>query len=236
MSTLPQASRAQPHGGGPSADTPKTLTEVFRRFLRHTSPRLLLTVTPIAVGARWMWAPLSAWDLAVVIAVFASWPALEWLVHVFVLHFRPIQLGDRSWDPKVAAKHRAHHRAPWCAELIFIPLHTFTFTLPALLLLWFSVLPAPLACTGLATTLVGALHYEWVHHLVHTRYVPKSRPYRAMWRQHRLHHMKNEKYWFGVTTRAADLALRTSGAPDLVPTSATARSVHEGPLEPLPMK
>ena len=43
-------------------------------------------------------------------------------------------------------------------------------------------------------------NYEWVHYLVHSDYRPRSKAFRAVWRNHRLHHYKNEHYWFTVTT------------------------------------
>lgn len=208
-----------------AADSPKALTQVFWTFCGHKSPRILLLLAPMMVGLRLQHGPLGPWDAAVAAAVLLAWPAIEWLIHVFVLHFRPLPLGRRVWDPKVSRAHRAHHEDPWRAELIFVPLHTYLFTLPLIALLWLGALPLPLALTGLAVTALMALHYEWVHHLVHTRYVPKSRPYRAMWKHHRLHHMKNERYWFGVTTRVADRLLATDGEPDGVPTSTTCRTL-----------
>lgn len=219
--TSPEASAPR----GPGADCPKTLPQVFARFSRHTSPRVLLALAPAAVALRIAHGGFTAWDAAVAAAVVLAWPALEWLIHVFVLHFRPLPIGGRVWDPKVSQKHRAHHEDPWRADLIFIPVHTYAFTLPLMVGLWLGGLPLSLGLTGLATTLVMSLHYEWVHHLVHTRYVPKSRRYHAMWKHHRLHHMKNERYWFGVTTHVADVVLATDGAPDAVPTSTTCRTV-----------
>lgn len=206
-------------------DCPKTLGEVFARFVRYPSPRLLLALAPAAVLGRLALGELGPWDVAPALGVLLAWPALEWLIHVFVLHFRPLRLGGRTWDPKVSAKHRAHHAAPWRADLVFVPVHTYVFTVPLLVLGWLGPLPLELGATGLAATLVGALHYEWVHHLLHTRYVPRTAPYRAMWRRHRLHHMKNEQYWFGVTTHLADRLLGTDGVPEQVPTSPTARTL-----------
>ena len=67
--------------------------------------------------------------------------------------------------------------------------------------------------------------YEWLHYLIHSEYKPRTAPYRALWRHHRLHHYKNEQYWFGVTSTAADRALRTAPAPNEVETSPTARDL-----------
>ncbi|HMC69660.1 MAG TPA: fatty acid hydroxylase family protein, partial [Mycobacteriales bacterium] len=67
--------------------------------------------------------------------------------------------------------------------------------------------------------------YEWTHFLIHSTYVPRSRYYRYIWRAHRLHHYKNEKYWFGVTVHLADHVLRTFPQRDAVETSPTARTL-----------
>jgi ribosomal protein L39E len=69
--------------------------------------------------------------------------------------------------------------------------------------------------------------YEWTHHLVHTDYSPKTRLAKAVRRNHRLHHYKNEHYWFTVTTSGtADRLLGTYADPSEIPTSPTARALH----------
>ncbi|MCB9646781.1 MAG: sterol desaturase family protein [Deltaproteobacteria bacterium] len=210
---------------GPAPDCPKTLPQVLRHFARHHSPRVLFVLAPVAVAGRVHHGAFTPWDALVVAGIVAGWPFLEWLIHVFILHFRPLPVGGRVWDPKVSQKHRAHHLDPWREDLIFIPLHIYPLAVPLLIGLWLVALPLPLALTGLATTAVMALHYEWVHFLVHTRYVPRTPPYHSMWKHHRLHHMKNEQYWFGVTTRLGDKLLRTDGTTETVPTSETARTL-----------
>ncbi len=161
--------------------------------------------------------------MAVLLAV---WPLQEWLIHVLVLHWRPRRLAGITLDFTVPRKHRAHHADPSDLSLVFIPVHSYAYTLPLLVLLAFAVSPdARLAGTGLAVYLALALHYEWVHLLAHTRWSPRWGPYRAPLRQHRLHHYKNEHYWFGVTRRAADRWLGTRPAPEAVPTSPTCRAL-----------
>ena len=82
-----------------------------------------------------------------------------------------------------------------------------------------------LAATAVAFYLIMTLRYEWTHFLVHTRYRPRSAYYRRLWRNHRLHHCKNENYWYGVTMLGGDRLLRTAPAVDSVTTSATCRSL-----------
>ena len=84
---------------------------------------------------------------------------------------------------------------------------------------------SPSAVTALVLTTITALTYEWVHYLTHTSYRAKGRWYRRLWRLHRLHHFKNEKYWFGVTRHFGDVVLKTLPDPDAVETSDTARTL-----------
>ena len=68
--------------------------------------------------------------------------------------------------------------------------------------------------------------YEWTHYLVHTDYKAKHALYRTIWRNHRLHHFKNEHYWYAVTSPGiADRVLGTYPDPQTVPTSPTARNL-----------
>ena len=70
--------------------------------------------------------------------------------------------------------------------------------------------------------------YEWTHYLVHSDYRPRSRWYRSVWRNHRLHHYKNEHYWFTVTSAGtADRLFGTYPAdPAAVRPSPTVKALH----------
>jgi sterol desaturase/sphingolipid hydroxylase (fatty acid hydroxylase superfamily) len=93
----------------------------------------------------------------------------------------------------------------------------------------------PLALTGgshvglwltlMMVSCVLVATYEWCHFLIHTPYRPRSRYYRNIWRSHRLHHFKNENFWFGVSSDAADRVLGTSPDQVRVPKSETVRTL-----------
>jgi len=208
-------------------DTPDSLREAAAVFVRHGSPRVLLAALAVATAARLWLGGWSLWDLAPIAAIAAFWPVLEWLIHVFILHAKPISIGRFTFDGRVPRKHRAHHRDPWNAELVFIPFHSFSYALPLVVALCFALTPTPqLALTALAAFLLGALHYEVVHFLIHTRVDPRGAYYRRLWRNHRLHHFKNEYHWYGVTRLEADRLLRTAPEADRVATSPTARTLE----------
>jgi len=79
-----------------------------------------------------------------------------------------------------------------------------------------------LGVTGCVVSFAMLLTYEWAHHLIHSAYRPKGRYYRYISRAHRLHHFRNEHYWYGVTIHLGDHVLRTFPAKDDGPVSATA--------------
>ena len=80
--------------------------------------------------------------------------------------------------------------------------------------------------TMLVTAYLLIAFYEWIHFLIHTSYVPRSRYYKRVWRNHRLHHFKNEHYWHGITNTISDTVLRTNPDQQTVPKSNTARSLQ----------
>ena len=207
---------------GPAPKSPDNLPDAIRYFVTNKSPIIVMTWVAIALPVRLYFGEWSIWDLAILLALGAWWPFKEWLIHRFVLHFKPRKIGRFTIDPKNSSKHRRHHRNPWRLDILFIPEHTFIYAIPVLALFWWSITPTlPLALTGFLLEGLLTLHYEWVHYLVHTRYKPKSRLYERLWRNHRLHHCKNEHYWLGVTMLSGDKLLGTAKEKDEVPTSDT---------------
>ncbi len=209
-----------------ATDSPRTIREAFPVFLAHTSPRILIAAVAAATAVRVWLGTWSWWDLLPIAGLIAYWPIQEWLIHVYILHFKPFTAFGRTFDFPVPRKHRAHHRAPWQLDLVFIPQHSFIYSIPIVFLIWFTVAPTPaLAMTGVLAHFVLSLHYEWVHFLVHTRVMPRTAWYQRLWRNHRLHHFKNEHYWYGVTMLSGDRLLHTQPTVAAVPTSATARDL-----------
>ena len=219
------ADRADASVARPS-DSPSTLREAIPVFLRHGSPRILIACVALALAVRCAVGDGSPWDVAPIAGLLLFWPLQEWLIHVFILHARPKRVFGRTLDFRVPRKHRAHHRDPWRLDLLFIPMHSFVYSIPMLIGIWFLVTPTmALALTGITAHFALALHYEWVHYLVHTRVQPRRAYYQRLRTSHRRHHFKNEHYWFGVTMLAADHLLRTAPPLASVPTSATARDL-----------
>jgi Fatty acid hydroxylase superfamily len=207
----------------------KTPREAWRVFSRKRAPRMLLTAVALAVIARLALGNFTWRDLVAVAAMLVIYPFGEWAIHVYLLHSKLDLVSTRS--------HMEHHADPHDLNLInFGPGEALAILLLAAP---FSVavsaalvapIPGPLPIepfvTELATAYVLIAAYEWIHFLIHTAHRPRSRWYRRIWRNHRLHHFKNEHYWHGITNTISDRVLGTYPDQSTVERSPTARAIR----------
>ena len=203
-----------------------SLRSAMRLFTRELNARVILAIGVAAAAVRialggWRWG-----DLIVAGVILALEPFTEWVIHVTVLHLRPVRVRGRTLDLHIARRHRLHHADPKVVEHVLIP-RGVLFRLAVRSVPFYVVVTPTLreGVTALVTAYVMLLTYEWTHFLIHSSYVPRSWYYRYIWRAHRLHHFKNEKYWFGVTVHVADHVLRTFPRRDAVETSPTAKTL-----------
>lgn len=205
-----------------------TLSDALREFLRHPSPWMIGTALVVSLAARVVVGGWQLTDLLVPVAMLAVFPFFEWIVHVFVLHWRPRRLGAVTIDPLLARKHREHHVNPREVPLIFIPWRALLWVIPVSVAIALFAFPRTgLGLTYLVLVTVLGLGYEWCHYLIHSDYKPKSALYRSVWTNHRQHHYRNEHYWFTVTTSGtADRVLGTYAEPSSVAVSPTAKNLH----------
>lgn len=197
-------------------------------FRRYPSPWLICATLLGALVGRFLvgdWRPSDALLPLIMLALF---PVAEWVIHVCILHWRPRKVAGHTVDSLLARKHREHHADPREVSLIFIPWPVLTWLIPVLVAVSVFAFPRPgLGLTYLVVVASLGLGYEWTHFLIHSDYRPKSLVYKAIWRNHRLHHYKNEHYWFTVTTSGtADRLLGTYPDSTTVETSRTAKNLH----------
>jgi fatty acid hydroxylase family protein len=233
---------ADPHLTAPAGAVPTrnlkspTLGECARAFARQPSPPYLLGGVLVVLVLRLLQGSWSWRDLVMTTGLVAVTPFVEWAIHVYLLHSRPVPLFGRELDVITAREHRAHHEAPSVLDGVLIPVYgvlvfqamiaatNLILSFPIAFLLGGSQLAY--ATTGVLTSFSILAAYEWTHFLIHTPYRPRRRYYRAIWRNHRLHHYKNEHYWFGVTSVVGDRVIGTDPDQRSIPRSPTARSLH----------
>lgn len=205
----------------PPAHLPRTATSALKTFVSITSPRLLVIMLSVLLALRLYVGQWSVWDAVVVLALLAYWPLNEWLIHVVLLHYRPRMLFGRRVDFLLPQTHRAHHADPWNLNHVFIPLHIYVGAIPVYGLLAWWGLSEPLVLTFATAHLALATHYEWVHFLAHIPWCPDIRHYQTRVREHRLHHFRNENFWWGVSMGSADRWFGTAPDPASVDRSGT---------------
>ena len=215
----------------------KTLGGAWREFRSKRSPQILAIGLAAALALRlalgdFTWRDIVAAVLMVPIYVFG-----EWAIHVHLLHLPPVPWRGRRVELVTAASHRMHHEDPHNLWMILLgPLEALALLGLAVPLvvaagcgvigLIFGAVPIGAAVTAGVTGYALVLVYEWTHFLIHTAHRPRSRYYRAIWRAHRLHHFKNERYWHGITNTVSDRLLGTAPDQRSVPRSATARTLR----------
>ena len=152
-----------------------TLGGTFRAFWRYPSPWMITAALVLTLAARIVvgdWRLGDLWGPVVLVALF---PVLEWVVHVFVLHWRPRDVAGVTLDTLLARKHREHHTDPRDVPLVFIPWQALVWVMVgynALALLAFPRIGQALSFM-LAVAVLG-LAYEWTHYLIHSDYKPQD--------------------------------------------------------------
>lgn len=150
---------------------------------------------------------------------------LEYVNHRFFLHTRP---SERPLVRRAQERlHYRHHKDPDDARYLFGPLWAL---LPLAALLWLAYLAVlrnvALASLVSAGSVTSYLYYEYAHFVAHSPVQPRTAWGRRMKAVHLWHHHKNEYYWFGVTTPAADHVAGTFADVHEVPQSETVREIE----------
>ncbi|WP_205473034.1 sterol desaturase family protein [Nocardioides sp. SYSU D00038] len=210
-----------------------SLRAAWAEFWKHPSPYLISAPLVAAVTGRVVVGGGAWWELLIPAGLLALFPVIEWVIHVVILHWRPRSLGPVTIDSLLAREHRAHHADPRDLPLVFIPWRALLWLLPAYVVVAWLVTPTTSSMLTLLVSVYGIkLGYEWTHYLVHSDYKPRSAWFRSVWRNHRLHHYKNEHYWFTVTTAGtADRLFGTYPDPATVTSSPTVKALHAADAE-----
>jgi hypothetical protein len=218
----------------------KTLAEARRQFARKRSPWMILAAIALLGVVRVLVGDVTWRDAVAVAAMLVVYPFGEWAIHVYLLHMKPFRVAGRRVEPPAARDHREHHESPNDLGLILLApkelAQLLLLAVPATVALGATVVGLAFGAVPIGALLSAALAgycavfvYEWTHFLIHTAHRPRSRYYRAVWRNHRLHHFKNEHFWHGITNNVSDRVLGTNPGARDVPKSRTARTLDPGP-------
>jgi hypothetical protein len=111
-----------------------TLGDCWRSFVRQRTPPLLAAAIIGALALRVVLGHFDWRDAVVAVAVIAGTPVAEWLIHVYLLHAKPIRIGRFRHDLIAAREHRAHHMAPAELDGVLIPTYAVLIFIPLIAL------------------------------------------------------------------------------------------------------
>jgi dihydroceramide fatty acyl 2-hydroxylase len=170
-----------------------------------------LCYVPLAVGCSlWGWRDAALPEVAkpaLMVGGMLLWTLIEYLLHRFLLHYRPRAPALLAVVEKL---HLGHHWAPHDEAKITVPLFG-SLPIAGGLLGAFRLLAGswPVAALLMAGTIVGYLSYEAVHFWIH-RGARGGRWLRQQRANHLFHHFKDQTRCFGVTTPLWDLLWGTA--------------------------
>jgi hypothetical protein len=211
----------------PPDHLPRDGHRAFRVFASHSSSQLIAVFVLLTAALRLSFGQFGWGDAIVAAIAVAYFPFNEWLIHVFMLHYKPRKIFGRTIDFYLPVTHRRHHADPWNLQWVFIPRHVHALTAPAIALILWALWPwKGLALTYIVVYLLLGLHYEWVHFLAHIPWCPNNAYYQRRVREHRYHHFRNENFWWGVSMGLGDRVLGTAPAVEDVGRSGTTSNLH----------
>ena len=137
------------------------------------------------------------------------WTFFEYMLHRFAFHF--IAESERAMKI-VYIIHGNHHEYPRDKERLFMPpvpsliLSSVIFSMMYFIAKWFGVNENVFAF--FPGFMLGYLMYGTMHYAIHA-WNPPYKWMKPLWRNHHLHHYKNEHRGFGVSTTLWDRVFGT---------------------------
>lgn len=148
---------------------------------------------------------LAGWKAALVfVGGLVFWSFFEYLMHRFAFHFDSDKPDVRRF---IYVLHGNHHEYPRDRERLFMPpvpsLIISSVILGAMYLVAWAFDLQPMAFPFFAGFMIGYLLYASMHYAIHT-WKPPFKWMKPLWRNHHLHHYKDEGKGYGVSTTLWD--------------------------------
>ena len=143
-----------------------------------------------------------------VILFFAGWLTFTWveyLVHRHVFHLETYNQWRTNFQYMV---HGVHHEYPKDKDRLAMP-PLLSITIATILLVLLKLVLGDYVFAFLPGFLVGYAGYLLVHYMVHV-YAPPKNIFKALWRNHSIHHYKEGDILFGVSSPLWDYVYGTT--------------------------
>lgn len=187
----------------------KLFKNQYLEYLTKTHPLVIWGIyMPVIIFMLYYSNAVARMDLIQVALVFFSgiffWTFFEYMIHRFAFHF--IAESERAMKI-VYIIHGNHHEYPRDKERLFMPpvpsliLASFIFSTMYFIAYWIGITENVFAF--FPGFMLGYLMYGSMHYAIHA-WNPPYKWMKPLWRNHHLHHYKNDHMGFGVSTTLWD--------------------------------
>lgn len=140
------------------------------------------------------------WQIVIFFLVgMFCWTLVEYILHRFLFHM--VGESDRA-QRIIYVMHGNHHHFPRDKERLFMP-PVPSFIIAAILFCLFYLLMEKYVFMFFPGFILGYLMYGTMHYAIHA-WNPPFKWMKPLWRNHHLHHYKNEGKGYGVSTTLWD--------------------------------
>ncbi len=133
----------------------------------------------------------------------ASWTLFEYFAHRYIFHMK---VKNPTLQKVAYILHGNHHHYPRDRQRLFMP-PVPSIILSAIIFGIFYLIMRDIAWAFFPGFILGYLLYASMHYAIHAFAPPKGM--KALWRNHHLHHYKDEELGFGVSNTFWDRVFGT---------------------------
>jgi len=181
----------------------------YLEMLTKTHPLVIWAIyTPVFAGFPYYAATRLGFDgLRIVIGFLAGmlfWTFFEYIMHRYVFHW----VAESEKAKKIVyVMHGNHHHFPRDRERLFMP-PVPSLIIASIIFFLLYLLMGKNVFTFFPGFILGYLMYGTTHYAIHA-WNPPFKWMKPLWRNHHLHHYKDEHKGFGVSTTLWDRAFGT---------------------------
>jgi sterol desaturase/sphingolipid hydroxylase (fatty acid hydroxylase superfamily) len=176
----------------------------YLEILTKTHPLVIWGMyLPVIIGFPWHAMVKFQLSIVAIACVFIAgilfWSLFEYLMHRFVFHM--VAESERA-QKIIYVMHGNHHEFPRDKERLFMP-PVPSLIITSLIFLIMYTLMRSYAFVFFPGFMLGYLLYGTMHYAIHA-WNPPFKWMKPLWRNHHLHHYKNEERGFGVSSTIWD--------------------------------
>jgi sterol desaturase/sphingolipid hydroxylase (fatty acid hydroxylase superfamily) len=182
----------------------------YLEYLTKTHPLVIWSIyLPVIIYLPWYASLRYSFSVLAVLLIFLSgiffWTFFEYIIHRFVFHW----VSENPKSRRIAyVLHGNHHEFPRDRQRLFMPAVPSLIISSIVFLIMFGVMRYN-TLMFFPGFILGYLLYASMHYAIHAWH-PPFKWMKPIWRNHHLHHYKNDDKGFGVSSHFWDKVFGTS--------------------------